>query len=350
MCNRFIIFLILSIISFPVIAAKPIKSTAVGVTAAKIETAELFDVFNVVGQCKNDNSRDYYANVAGKLEIVSSNQGDKVNKGEVLFIIDRNIAETAKTNAEALLNTKRDEYIRNKTLAAKNFISSQDLERSKSDFENARFNYSKAVKTYNDMLITAPFDGKIGVIKSKPGDDIKQGDYLFSIVEGDGTQSIFVELPESLYGKVSNNTEVIITDNKNDIAASDQIANSNGEIKGKISSVSGYLSDNGTMDAKIILPANSKMMHNSYVNVTLIINPHKNFAVPEQCVQRNNQGNFIYKIDNNIVKQLYVEIGSRANGLIEITSKDIQAGDLVVAEGMTKIDDGTEVTLLENKG
>ncbi|WP_341793847.1 MULTISPECIES: efflux RND transporter periplasmic adaptor subunit [unclassified Rickettsia] len=349
MYNKFTIFLIVTVVSLSAAAAKSVKSNAVGVIAAKVQTTDLFDVFNVVGQCKNDNSRDYYANVAGKLEIVSSSQGNKVNKGEVLFIIDKNIAETTKMNAEALLNTKQDNYTRNKTLFAKKFISSEELERSKSDFEDARFNYSKAVKTYNDMLITAPFDGKIGVIKPKPGDNIKQGDYLFSIVEGEGTQSIFIELPESLYGKVSNDTEATITVGKTD-GKDNQATPLSEEIKGKISSVSGYLSDNGTMDAKIMLPANNKMMHNSYVNVTLIINPHKNLAVPEQCIQRNNQGNFIYKIDNNIVKQLYVEIGSRTNGLIEITSKDIHEGDLIVAEGMTKVDDGTEVKLPESEG
>ncbi|KJW02564.1 hlyD secretion family protein [Rickettsia endosymbiont of Ixodes pacificus] len=91
----------------------------------------------------------------------------------------------------------------------------------------------------------------------------------------------------------------------------------------------------------------TRILHNSFVDVMLILNPHKNLTVPESCIQRNNQGNFIYKIDSDTVKQLYVKIGTRTEGLIEITSDDIKEGDLVVTEGMTKISDGSKVKILE---
>ncbi|MFV9856249.1 MAG: efflux RND transporter periplasmic adaptor subunit, partial [Rickettsia aeschlimannii] len=42
-----------------------------------------------------------------------------------------------------------------------------------------------------------------------------------------------------------------------------------------------------------------------------------------------------------------VKIGTRTEGLIEIISDDIKAGDLVVTEGMTKIGDGSKVKILE---
>jgi RND family efflux transporter MFP subunit len=338
MYNKTIIsFLILCITPLFAVADKKLVSNAIEVRAAKVQIADLYDIFYVVGQCKDDNSRDYYANVTGKLELVSLQQGDKVNKGEVLFVIDKNIAEATKSNAEASLSTEQDNYNRNKALFVKKFISAEVLAKSKSDFENAKFNYSKALKTYKDMVITAPFSGKIGVIKPRLGDDIKQGDYLFSIVDGEGAQSIFIQLPQSLDGKISTNTDVIIKDSRNV------------QIRSKIASVSGYLSDKGTIDAKIILLGNKKIMHNSYVDVTLILNMHRNLAVPEQSIQRNNKGNFVYKIDANIVKQIYVEIGSRTNGLIEIISKDIHEGEQVVVEGATKIHDRSEVKLLEGE-
>ncbi|WP_347938663.1 efflux RND transporter periplasmic adaptor subunit [Rickettsia oklahomensis] len=373
---KFINLLIL-LISLSVIANKEATTNVISVKATKVQIAELYDIFNVVGQCQNDNSRNYYANATGVVEKVSASQGEIVKKGDTLLVIDKNIAETTKSRAAALLNTKQAAYNRKAALFAKKFVSSEEYKRSKSELEDAKFNYSKALKTYNDMIITAPYSGKIGVIKAKVGDEIKIGDYLFSITGTENSQSIFIELPESLSEKVGIDTEVLIA----------------GKIKSKIGAVSHYLSDNGTITAKIILPCatdflnneapkkefegntstrtavykeihkdastgltyklplkmsySKNLLHNSFIDVMLIINPHKNLTVPESCIQRDNQGNFIYKIDGDTSKKLYVKIGTRTEGLIEIISNDIQEGDLVVTEGMTKIGDGSKVKILE---
>lgn len=332
MPTKLISFIIILLLSLSTWASKKEEEKIIGVKAAKAEVAKLYEIFNIVGQCQNDNSRDYYANVAGIVEQVSAKQGQIVKKDDILLVMDKDIAETTKSRAEAMLNTKQEEYSRKEALFAKRFVSSEEYKRAKSDLEEAKFNYSRALKTYGDMIITAPYAGKIGVIKPMVGDEVTIGDYLFSITGKDATQSVLIELPESLSNKVSTNTEVLI----------------GGTIKSKIFAVSHYLSDNGTITAKISLPPGTNILHNSYVDVALVLNPHENLAVPEGSIQRNNQGNFIYKIDGDIAKQIYVKIGLRTNGLIEVTSDDIHQGDLVVTEGMTKINEGAKVKILED--
>ncbi|AAU03811.1 efflux RND transporter periplasmic adaptor subunit [Rickettsia typhi] len=323
---------IILFMSLSTIANKKEEEKIIEVKVTKIQTTKLYDIFNVVGQCKNDNSRDYYANTAGVVEKVSAQQGKIVKKGDILLVIDQNIAETTKSRAAALLNTKQEDYNRKEALFAKKFISNEAYKMSKSALEDAKFNYAKSLKIYNDMIITAPYSGKIGIIKYMVGDEVKIGDYLFSITGTENTQSIFIELPESLSEKVHCNTEVLIA----------------GKIKSTIDTVSHYLSEYGTFTAKIILPIGTKILHNSFVDVQLIINPHQNLTIPESCIQRNNQGHFIYKIvDGNTVKQVYVQIGTRTEGRIEITANDIKEGDLVVIEGMTKINDGSKVKIFD---
>lgn len=48
-------------------------------------------------------------------------------------MIDKDIAETAKSRAKALLNTKQEEYDRKDALFAKKYISSQEYKKSKSE-------------------------------------------------------------------------------------------------------------------------------------------------------------------------------------------------------------------------
>ncbi|WP_342278403.1 efflux RND transporter periplasmic adaptor subunit [Candidatus Tisiphia endosymbiont of Myopa tessellatipennis] len=337
MDNRFktiIIFLCICITSCYAIAE---EQETIEVKATKVQMADLYNVFSVIGQCKSGMSRDYYANVSGRLDLVSTSQGGKIHQGDVLLIIDQDLAMSIKSQAEVSLRKAMASYSRDKELFAKKYISSDVLEKSSSELEEARLAFAKAMNSYNDMVLIAPFDGYIGIIKPKIGDKIKQGDYLFSIIaQNSTTNNILIELPEGLYNQVSESTNLVITDNKG------------GLINGKIAEISQYVSDNGTISAKIIVDSNSNIVHGSYVNIDLILNKHRNLAVPNQSVQSNNKGEyFVYKLNDNKVQQLYVKLGTSLNGLTEIISSEIREGDMVVLEGITKIYDGNVVKLLD---
>lgn len=333
MLNKLIIFLSICIISCCTIAE---EQESIPVKATKVQMADLYNVFSVVGQCKNDTSRDYYANVSGTVDLVSSSQGGKVHKGDVLLVINQDLATSTKSQAESLKTTMAS-YNRDKELFAKKYISSDVLEKSSSTLETAKLAFTKAMNGYNDMVIVAPFDGNIGIIKLRIGDKVQQGNYLFSIIaQNSTTKSILMELPEGLYNQVSKSTNLVITDNNGD------------KINGKIAEISQYVSDNGTISAKVIVDSNSNIVHRSYVHIDLIINKHRNLAVPDQSVQSNSKGNyFVYKLNDNKVQQLYVKIGTSLNGLTEIISDEIKEGDMVVVEGITKINDASVVKLLD---
>jgi len=312
------------------------QQEAVLVKVTKVQMVELYDVFSVIGQCKSDMGRDYYANVAGTLDEVSAKQGSKVHKGDVLLVIDKDIAIALKSQAIADLKAAEASYGRSKALFAKQYIGNKDLEKSSADLEKVRFDFAKSMNNYDNMFIIAPFDGEIGVIKPRIGSVIQKGDYLFSITSQDAsTRSILVELPESLHDQVTPLTELIVTDNKG------------GAVKGHIASISQYVSDNGTISARITINSNNNIFLGSYVNVDVIINKHKNLCVPDQVIQSSNKGHFIYKIDDNKASKIYVNTGTTLNNLTEIISDEIKEGDNVVLEGITKIGDGSLVKILE---
>lgn len=91
MDNRFktiIIFLCICITSCYAIAE---EQESIEVKATKVQMADLYNVFSVIGQCKSGMSRDYYANVSGRLDLVSTSQGGKIHQGDVLLIIDQDL-------------------------------------------------------------------------------------------------------------------------------------------------------------------------------------------------------------------------------------------------------------------
>lgn len=312
---------------------------SVGVVPAKIISYNFQDQFTAVGQCKLENSKTYHAKVDGTINSISIIQGKNVSKGDVLITIDSAIAKAQKSKAEASFESAKSIHERDLSLLAKKIISKEVSDKSKVALEIARADLANANNTYNNMIITAPFDGYVGVVHARTGEDVKIGDYLFSLI-ANGNKTIFVELPETLFGKIDKNSEIFALDIDNNRAS------------GSVLAVSNYLNDNGTITAKLAFPYETRIMHGSYVETQIIFNKHRALALPEKTILKNNKGNFVYTIsEENKIKQIYVETGTRTDNMIEIASEDLKEGDLVVLEGLTKVYEGVQVEIIkeENK-
>lgn len=305
------------------------------VEPTEVTSEVFFDQYNAYGECRREQGRNYYSSVEGTVDFLHVRQGDNVKTGEVIIAINQRVAEATKSYGEAAFKAAEVSYNKDKALFAKNIISLEAMEKTRMNFEEAKVKLAESMRKYNDMVITAPYDGQIGVLKVLIGDKVKPQDYMFSLIS-ESNSSVFLELPEILHEKVSSQTDVILTDSNNN------------KMKGEISAVSPYLSSNGTITTKALIK-NGKCLHGSYISASLLTNKHQGLAVPEQAVLRNEKGSFVYKIGNdNIIKQIYINTGLRTNGMIEILSNNLNIGDKVVLEGLTKVYDNVVVEYKTN--
>ncbi len=308
---------------------------SIDVIPTKIVSYNFQEKFVAIGQCKSENSKTYHAKINGTIDSISIIQGKNVLKNDILITVDSAIAKATKSKAEASFESAKSIHERDLSLLAKKIISNEVSDKSKVALEIARADLATANNVYDNMIIKAPFDGYVGVVHARNGDDIKLGDYLFSLV-ANGHKTIFIELPETLYGKIDKNSDVFAFDIKKEKA------------RGSILAVSNYLNDNGTISAKLSFPHETKIMHGSYVETEITFNKHKALALPEKTVLKNNKGNFIYTIsEENIVKQIYVQTGTRTDKMIEIISSELKEDDSVIMEGLTKVYDGAKVAIIE---
>ena len=61
----------------------------INIIPEKIAVAEFYEKYTAIGQAKLANSTDYFAKVKGKVDFISSIQGNKIAKGDVVIIIDK---------------------------------------------------------------------------------------------------------------------------------------------------------------------------------------------------------------------------------------------------------------------
>lgn len=315
---------------------QPIKAfemPAIFVEEAKIENYNFYSKFTAIGQCKSEHSKSYYAKISGTIDSITINHGENVSAGDVLITIDEGMAKASMARAEAALHSAQTTHTHNLALLEKKIIGTEAANRSEVALETAKSELIKAQDRYQDMIITAPYNGYVGVVNARVGDDVKIGDYLFSIIAS-SEKTVFVELPENMYSKINPKSLVYTKDTDGN------------QIQGDVVAVSNYLNDNGTITAKISFPENSKIIHGSYIEVELIFNQHYGLSVPEKAILKNNDGNFIYKItEENKAQQVYIKTGERTDEMIEIISGDVQNGDKIIVSGLTKVFDGADVKL-----
>lgn len=326
---------IILIILFLYLPTSSFASDKINVRADQIVEKNFTSYYQAVGLCREVLSKEYNAKVEGVVDNVFISTNQSVTKGQVIMTIDETIAEATKNKATELYNAAEKNHQRNLSLFKKDILSKEQIDNSQVALENAKLDLALAIKQHQDMIITAPFDGIVGVIHPQIGDNIKLGDYLFTIISP-GTKHIIVELPENLYKQITPQSEVFVTDLDGQ------------KISGKIIAISDYLKNNGTLSAKVSFANDAQILHGSYVTVQFGFNHHTGLAANSKGVLKNNTGNFVYKIEEGKAKQIYVTTNSRSDSDIEVASPDLAIGDLIITEGLTKISEGSSIAISPN--
>jgi RND family efflux transporter MFP subunit len=112
---------------------------------------------------------DLVARVPGYLQSVDFADGADVKEGQLLFVIDPKPYEEQLKLSEAVLLQAQSEYTRQQTLAKKNATSIANLEKWRSERDQARAQVALAKINLGYTRVTAPFAGRMGRHLVDPG-------------------------------------------------------------------------------------------------------------------------------------------------------------------------------------
>jgi membrane fusion protein (multidrug efflux system) len=146
------------------------------VTVAVVREQEVNEPFEFVGRAEARQTVDLRARVQGFLQERRFEEGEDVQTGQVLFVIDpsRYQAQLASararlSRAEATLRDTERDLARTRTLHARGTVSDADLddataayEAAEAEVEAARAGVRVAEIDLEDTQIVAPVDGRIG--------------------------------------------------------------------------------------------------------------------------------------------------------------------------------------------
>ena len=193
-----------------------------------------------------------------------------------------------------------------------------------------------STSSIGEILITAPFDGYVGLTDYKIGDKLKNGDLLLTL-DDMSSMKAFIYLPEKILPQISGNIKYI---------ASSKLFPEQ-KYFGVISNIDQRVNrDTRTIRAYAIIDnKNNNLRPGLMLNIDIILEEiEATMLIPEESVLTSRDFSYVFVIEEDIAKLKEVNIGISSNGMIQILS-GISSEDKVVTLGHEKPVSYTHLTL-----
>jgi multidrug efflux system membrane fusion protein len=297
--------------------------------------------------------------LTGTLQTVAFQEGQMVNKGDLLAQVDPRPYQISLANAEgtlakdtALLQTARLDLKRYQTLLSQDSIASQQVDTQASlvkqyegqvKADQANIDTFKLDLTY--ARITAPVSGRVGLRQVDAGNYVTPGDTngVVVITQLQPISVIFTtsedNLPAILKGMRANK--------KMSVTAYDR-SNTTSLEAGYLETIDNQIdTTTGTVKLRATFQNNEGLLFpNQFVNTRLLVNVVKDAViVPTSAVLNGSMGAFVYvaKPDNTVtVRQ--VKVGPVDGERTSIAS-GLQVGERVVIDGSDRLKEGAKITI-----
>ena len=151
---------------------------------------------SLVGSVQGRRAATVGTEVEGKVARRLAEEGQRVERGTALFVLENNQLETSMREAEADLDLRRFEHGRDKDLFAQEAISEQQYRGSVYQLARAESKAAALKRQLDDLTVRAPFAGAITRTLAETGEWINRGAPVARLVSTD-TLRIYVDVPET---------------------------------------------------------------------------------------------------------------------------------------------------------
>lgn len=300
--------------------------------------------------------------VSGQLMKIAVSEGQQVQKGQVLFVIDSRDArlelEAAQANLQAALaqeNSAKLEYESNKNLFEKNIVSRYMLDNSANSYKQAqasvaqqRAQVSRARVNLGYCTITSPVKGVIGEIPVRAGDQVSPMTQL-TVVSGNSNMNAEFSVPESAIERaVAEGYNSDIKDVIKQLPPATFIMKNGTEYKhkGRITSATGMVdATTGTIAFKATFP-NPEGQLFSGIQGTVVMNFSEKgvMVIPQVAVVKLLDKQQVYKVKaDSTATAVEVTTQDIGNGKDFIVTSGLKVGDKIVTVGANNVTEGQKV-------
>ncbi len=356
--SRSLSILLLSLLFFPTACKpKPPEKTKapVAVELLRVHPQDIRVPFQVGGLLKAGETSIITAEINGTIGKEFFREGDRVEKDEILlkfdpepFALNRNAADANREKAEVRLSNFRKEYERRRQLLQEGFLSTEEVDQAKRQFESAKadldvakVNLQQTERDLRKTEVRSPLPGIVVSRYREVGEQVPPGTPLFKVAD--------IRLLRIIAGV--SEEQLLQVKEKQSVTV--RIGPFGKKIfSGRVTRIGVPASqEGGTFPVEIGLPNPQGLLKPGMVAQVLFPGKmHRGiFLIPRNALVKQLGRNRAWVVRNRKAAGIPITLGADFGFSVAVT-KGLSDGDRVVVIGQDKLTEGTPVTLRKISG
>jgi len=338
-------------------ATTEVAAAPPAVTVAMAEVRELADDYEFVGRTISVEDVSLKARVEGYLVERKFTEGQDVEAGDELLVIDPAPYEAAVAQAEASLAKARKDLARYQDLVKKGAVSKERFDKaetdrltSEADVKAKQAQLQKAQLDLDYTVIKSPIRGRIGRVVTSVGNLVgPQSGELARIVELDPLYVTFSISERDLMNFAEQQLEKGKPIGVGDFDAVIELRLANGSMygqQGKLDFIDNRVDPTtGTIAVRAVFENPDHLLLPGQF-VTAIVRAGETedvMLIPQAAVQEDQAGRFVLVVDTQDKIETRRVLTGRQHGSEWVIEQGLSPGERVVVEGLQKVRPGVVV-------
>lgn len=318
-------------------AAKKEQQYAIPVETTTVVQGNVSSFYSTTATLEAPQEANVVSRISGLIESIVVEEGDRVQKGQVLAVIDSKRQQYDLNRSEAEVKIIEQELNRLKKMNNKEFISADSMAKLEYNLQAAIAKKDLAELQVKESHVVSPIDGVIAKRYVKAGNMAQEFGDLFYIVNQDELHGI-VHLPEQQLASLKLGQEAQLFNNQQSKTA----------IHAKVLRISPIVDpQSGTFKVTLAVPnQDAHLKAGMFTRVELKYDTHENvITVPYSALLNQDNRQALYVIDGTTANRREIEIGYREGDSVEIVS-GINPGEQVVTRGQQNLKDQSLVEVI----
>ena len=308
------------------------------VTVIPVKTSKIKNKISLQSIIKTNQNIVLQPEFTGPISNIEVVEGQSVNKGDVLMIVDDGGLEQSVEFQKEQLKLSKTIFERQSRLWADKIGSEIEYLEAKTAFKTQKSRYSQLNEQLQKSVITAPFDGEIDDIFIELGELVTPGQSPLLRLINTSEMYLEAEVPEKYLKSVSVGTPVEI-----------EIPVLNKKINTKVSFIGKHINTvNRTFRVVVKIKKTDSLSPNliSTLHIFDYINNNA-LIIPTNIISENSDGSeYVYSVNNNNTAQkIFIKTGNEENGYVEVI-EGLKENDIIINEGARLVKEGQAVQIV----
>lgn len=275
----------------------------------------------------------------GYLEAIYIDEGQHVQKGQLLFKIMPKLYEAEMQRAQAEANFAEIEYKNTKGLADKNVVAPNELAMAKAKMDKAKAELSLAKVHLGFTEIRAPFDGIIDRFHVRLGSLVDEGDLLTNLSDN-SKMWVYYNVPESEYLDYKAKSKSNTTPKVDLLMANNKLF----DYPGVVETIEGeFNNETGNIAFRATFPNPKGLLRHGETGNIKMTTPIKDaIIIPQKATFEVLDKKYVYILDkDNAIKSKEITIVAELPHLFIV--KGLSVNDKILLEGLRLVKENEKI-------